>query len=422
MNHRTQLSVAGVIAVLIAGGVGYLLGHRQSTTGEPQGASTERKVLYWHDPMVPSARFDKPGKSPYMDMQLVPVYADEVDSGGVHIDPNVTQSLGIRLGKVEKRAVSSRFDVVGSVAFDEGLLTVVQARVNGYITRLHVKAPLERVKRGQPLAEILSPEWLAAQQDYLALLDATSPSVQPIREAARQRLAVLGVPQTTIQRLERDRKPDATTTLVAPIDGVVTDLAVREGTAFMAGGPLFRINGLATVWVNAQVPEAQVASVAENAVIEARATAWPGAIFKGRIGTLLPDVNSQTRTATARVVIDNPGRRLLPGMFVSLSFAVAGGEPQLVVPSEAVIVTGERSVIVVVRDDGAFDVAPVQVGAERDGASTILTGLEEGQSIVLSGQFLIDSEASLKATVDRLSESPAADDVHEDKASPEARP
>jgi Cu(I)/Ag(I) efflux system membrane fusion protein len=294
--------------------------------------------------------------------------------------------------------------------------------VNGYITRLHVKAPLERVKRGQPLAEILSPEWLVAQQDYLALLDATSPSVQPIREAARQRLAVLGVPQTTIQRLERDRKPDATTTLVAPIDGVVTDLAVREGTAFMAGGPLFRINGLATVWVNAQVPEAQVASVGENAIIEARATAWPGAIFKGRIGTLLPDVNSQTRTATARVVVDNPGRRLLPGMFVSLSFAIAGGEPQLVVPSEAVIVTGERSVVVVVRDDGAFDVAPVQVGAERDGVSTILTGLEEGQSIVLSGQFLIDSEASLKATVDRLSQAPAAGEVQKDKISTEARP
>ena len=423
MNHRMQLSAAGVVAVLIAGGVGYFLGHRQSIrAGDQQVASTERRILYWHDPMVPSARFDKPGKSPYMDMQLVPVYADEAERGGVHINPNVTQSLGIRLRKVEKRAVSSRFDAVGSVAFDEGLLTVVQARVNGYITRLYVKAPLERVKRGQPLAEILSPEWLAAQQDYLALLDATSPSVQPIREAARQRLAVLGVPQATIQGLERDRRPDATTTLVAPIDGVVTELAVREGTAFVAGGPLFRINGLATVWVNAQIPEAQVASVGDNAAVEARATAWPGTIFKGRIGTLLPDVNSQTRTATARVVIDNPERRLLPGMFASLSFAAAGSEPQLVVPSEAVIVTGERSVVVVVREDGAFDVVPVQVGAERDGVSTILTGLEEGQSIVLSGQFLIDSEASLQATVDRLSQAPAADEVQKDKASPEARP
>lgn len=424
MNRRMQLLVVAVIAVLIAGAAGYLLGHRVSpSTGEQQGVSAERKILYWHDPMVPLARFDKPGKSPYMDMQLVPVYADEVSGGGVRINPNVTQSLGIRLGAVEKRAVSPRFDAVGSVVFDEGLLTVVQARVSGYITRLYVKAPLERVKRGQPLAEILSPEWLAAQQDYLSLLDSTSPSVQPIRDAARQRLAVLGVPQTTIQAVERDRKTDPTTTLVAPSDGVVTDLAVREGTAFIAGGPLFRINGLATVWINAQIPEAQVSAVGENPGIEARATAWPGAIFRARIATLLPDVNSQTRTATARVVIDNPERRLLPGMFVSLSFAMAGGEPQLVVPSEAVIVTGERSVVVVVREDGAFDVAPVQVGTERDGVSTILSGLEEGQSIVLSGQFLIDSEASLRATVDRLSQKPAAaDESQKDPARPGARP
>jgi len=368
---------------------------------------------------VPSARFDKPGKSPYMDMPLVPVYADEADGSGVHINASVTQNLGIRLGKVEKRALSSQLDAVGSVGFDEGLLEVVQARVDGYITHLYVKTPLERVRRGQPLAEILAPQWLAAQQDYLLLLDSTSASAQPIREAARQRLVVLGVPEATIQAVEKDRKTNPTTQVLSPIDGVITELAVREGAAFMAGGPLFRINGLATVWVNAQIPEAQVSVVGPNSSVRALATAWPGTAFKGRIAALLPDVNSQTRTATARVVIDNPQRRLLPGMFVSLSLTAVDGEPQLVVPSEAVIVTGERSVVVVAREDGAFDVADVQVGAERNGVSTILSGLKEGQSIVLSGQFLIDSEASLKSTIDRLSSTPApgAAEMRSDKAS-----
>jgi Cu(I)/Ag(I) efflux system membrane fusion protein len=411
MNNRTQWLAAAMAAVVIAGIAGYALGHRSGGSpakdSQPPAAG-ERKILYWHDPMVPAARFDKPGKSPYMDMQLVPVYADEADSSGaVRINANVTQSLGIRLGKVEKRVLSQRLDAVGTVGFDERLLEVVQARVNGYVTRLYVKTPLERVKRGQPLAEILSPEWLAAQQDYLALLDSTAASAQPIREAARQRLVVLGVPEATIQAVEKDRKTNATATVLSPIDGVVTELAVRDGAAFMAGGPLFRINGLATVWVNAQIPEARVSLVVPGSDVEVHATAWPGASFHGRVGELLPDVSSQTRTASARVVIDNPQRQLLPGMFVSLSFGAASAEPQLVVPSEAVIVTGQRSVVVVAGEGGTFDVREVQVGAESNGISTILAGLQEGQSIVLSGQFLIDSEASLKSTFDRLGNSPS---------------
>lgn len=430
MSDRIQWLVAATAAVVIAGAAGYALGHRgggSSAKGSPPAAAAERKILYWHDPMVPAARFDKPGKSPYMDMPLVPVYADEADgSSAVRINANVTQGLGIRLGKVERRVLSQRFDAVGGVGFDERLLEVVQARVNGYIARLYVKTPLERVRRGQPLAEILSPEWLAAQQDYLALLDSTAASAQPIRDAARQRLVVLGVPEATIRAVEKDRKTNATSTVLSPIDGVVTELAVRDGAAFMAGGPLFRINGLATVWVNAQIPEARISLIVPGSDVEVHATAWPGASFHGRVAQLLPDVSSQTRTASARVIIDNPQRQLLPGMFVSLSFGAAAAEPQLVVPSEAVIVTGQRSVVVVAGEGDAFDVREVQVGVESNGSSTILAGLQEGESIVLSGQFLIDSEASLKSTFDRLGNAPATapDAMRTDKAATpqQARP
>jgi len=406
---RARLILASAFAAVLLLGViaGYWIGRRDTApadtkaTADAEPGEGERRVLYWYDPMVPNVRFDKPGKSPFMDMQLVPKYADET-GGSVRVAPAVMQSLGIRIGKVEKTTLESRLDAVGSVAFDERLLELVQARVEGYVTRLYVKAPLVKVRRGEPLAEILSPDWLAAQEEYLALLAAQSERGRAIRDAARARLGVLGVPEATIRAIERDRKTRPTTTVVAPIDGVVTELPVREGSAFMPGALLFRINGLGTVWANAQIPEAQVSRVPPGSSVTARATAWPGAKFEGRVIALLPDVDRETRTLTARVALDNPEGRLAPGMYVALEFAGRPGEPQLVVPSEAVIMTGERSVVIVAREDGGFDVVDVQIGTEADGKTTILSGLEEGQRVVLSGQFLIDSEANLRAAVNRL--------------------
>jgi Cu(I)/Ag(I) efflux system membrane fusion protein len=355
--------------------------------------------------MQPTQHFDKPGKSPFMDMQLIPKYADEMGDGAVKVSPSTLQNLGIRIGRVERVALSSNLHTVGSVAFDERLLELVQARVDGYVTKLHVKAPFELVRRGQPLADILSPPWLEAEQQYLALLSADTGRTDSLRQAARERLAVLGVPERIIESLEKTRRPGATTTLYAPIDGVVTELAARQGTAFTAGASLFRINGLKTVWVNAQIPEAQVAVATAGSTVEAQATAWPGASFKGRVLALLPDVDPQTRTLTTRIEIDNPGYRLSPGMYVTLDFASSPHAPQLVVPSEAIITTGTRSVVIVTHGNSGFDVANVTTGQEQDGRTTILSGLAEGESVVLSGQFLIDSEASLTATVNRLERS-----------------
>jgi Cu(I)/Ag(I) efflux system membrane fusion protein len=404
--------LAAVLATVLAGGVaiGYWLAKRGAAPESASGASEdglaqangEREILYWYDPMRPEVKFDKPGKSPFMDMQLVPKYADEEGAATVRVDPALLQNLGIRLGKAEKAAFSPRLSAVGSVAFDQRRLHVVQARVEGYVTRLYVKAPLERVRRGQPLAEIQAPDWLAAQAEYLALLGAESERARSIRAAARERLVVLGVPETMIRRIEETRKTDVTTTVFAPADGVVTELAVREGAAFMPGAPLFRINGLETVWVNGEVPEAQVGLIPPGSGVTVRATAWPGTAFEGRVTELLPDVDPGTRTLPIRIVIDNAEQKLAPGMFVSLEIRAEAGEPQLLVPTEAVIVTGERSAVIVARDGGGFDVAEVTTGVEADGKTAILSGLAEGQSIVLSGQFLIDSEASLKSAVTRL--------------------
>lgn len=407
MTERQRMFSVAVATLLLGIAIGLVVTRwRDSavTAGDDAaaGENTGRKVLYWHDPMMPGQKFDKPGKSPFMDMDLVPVYAGEEGGAAVRIDPGVIQNLGIRLGQVERKVVPAVLDVVGAVAFDERLLEVVQARVEGYVTRLYVKAPLERVRRGQPIAEILAPEWLAAQQDYIALLDAEAGRAKAIRDAARERLRVLGVPDVTVREIEKERKAKPTTTVFAPIDGVISELAVREGAAFMPGAPLVRINGLSMVWVNAQVPESHVSLLSDGMEVEVGATSWPGLTFTGDVIALLPEIDPETRTLTARVGIKNPDTKLAPGMFVTLRFEQQQAAPQLVVPSEAVIRTGARDVVIVARDEGGFDIAEVKVGGERAGQTIVLAGLEEGQSIVLSGQFLIDSEASLKGAVDRL--------------------
>jgi Cu(I)/Ag(I) efflux system membrane fusion protein len=395
MSPRLWFVIAvGALCVGLLGG--YWLADR---TNEPvQG----RRVLYWHDPMVPGAKFDKPGKSPFMDMQLVPVYADDEGSAAVQIDSSIAQNLGIRLGKVEKRPIERRVRAVGSVVIDERRVQVVQTRAAGTVTRLHVRAPLARVKRGQLLAEVVSPEWIGAQQEYLALLDSNSASVQAIREAARLKLEVLGVPDATVRDIESTRKVSATTSVHAPMDGVVTELATREGAAFAAGSTLFQITNLQSVWIDAQLPESQASIVTKGASAQASAQAWPGKTFHGHVIELLPKVDPQTRTIGVRVEIANEDEQLAPGMYVSVELTDRSDEEQLVVPSEAVIATGERTAIIVAHEGGGFDVVNVVVGAEANGFTNIVAGLEEGQSVVVSGQFLIDSEASLKSTSNRM--------------------
>ena len=419
-NMTVGMGFGALVLIGLGLAGGYWLGRQgqsmESVSQPPAAIAADpgRKALYWYDPMVPNQHFDAPGKSPFMDMQLVPKYADESAGpgqvgeahGGVRVSPNMVQNLGIRLGRVERVKLPADLHAVGSVAFDERLLELVQSRVEGYVTHLYVKAALDHVHRGQRLAEILSPQWLESEKQYIALVDSNADPTGALLKATRDRLAVLGVPEETIRALENTHKPSTATTVYAPTDGVVTELTARGGSAFMAGASLFRINGLETVWVNAQIPEAQVSSAAAASSVQAHATAWPGVSFKGHMLALLPEVDPQTRTLTARVEIDNERLKLSPGMYVTLDFVGSASEPELVIPTEAVIATGRRKVVIVARPDSrGFDVANVTAGREQGGRTVILSGLTEGESVVLSGQFLIDSEASLTATVGRLESS-----------------
>jgi Cu(I)/Ag(I) efflux system membrane fusion protein len=363
-----------------------------------------KKVLYWHDPMVPGRRFDKPGKSPFMDMDLVPVYEEEGGGAGVKVDAQLAQNLGVRTAIAEKGRLARSLEVVGTIAFDERAVTVVQARTAAFVEQLLVRAPLEPVRRGPPLARLFVPEWAGAQQEYLALKASPLEGAAELARAARNRLLLLGMTEEQVQAVDRDGKPATRVTLASPADGVIGELGAREGMNVMAGAMLFRINGLATVWVNVDVPEAMAGAVRPGATLEATVPAYPNEVFKGSLGAVLPDVNAATRTLRARVQLDNPGGKLKPGMFASVRIG-QGADPSrdtVLVPSEAVIVTGERSVVIVDRGDGRFEPVNVKIGAEEGGKTEVLQGLAGGEKVVASGQFLIDSEASLRGIERRM--------------------
>jgi Cu(I)/Ag(I) efflux system membrane fusion protein len=368
-------------------------------------APTEKKTLYWYDPMVPDQHFDHAGKSPFMDMQLVPKFAgDAGDSGDiVRIDPRQVQNLGMRTARAERGRLASSVRASGSVAFDERAVTVVQARTAGIVERLDVRAPLTTVKQGQALLTMLAPEWTAAQAEYLSLRRSRSPGLEELRSAARERLLLLGMSDGQIRTVEQHGEAQARITIVAPRDGVIGELSVREGATVATGTPLLRINGLDTVWVNAAIPEAQIHRVITASPVEAEFPAYPGERFTGQVETLLPDVDATTRTQTARIVLKNPGHRIGPGMFARLTFTGAVQETSgVLVPSEAVITTGTRSVVIVAEGDGRFRPQEVRIGDEADGKTNVIEGLNDGETVVLSGQFLIDSEASLSGTLARL--------------------
>jgi Cu(I)/Ag(I) efflux system membrane fusion protein len=347
-----------------------------------------------------------------MDMQLVPVYADSGDESGVTINPRVQQNLGVRTAEVTRGMLTSNVEAVGSVAYNERDVAVVQARANGFLERLYVRAPLDPVRQGQPLAELYVPDWVATQEDYLAAkrisASAKDGSFAGLVESARQRMRLAGMSEEQIRQVERNGSVQTRMTITAPVNGVVTELAAREGMTVMAGAPLFRLNGLSTVWVNAEIPEALSAQVRPGNPVEARTAALPDAVFKGKVSAILPEVNSATRTIKARIEIANPGGRLVPGMFANVNFTPATGKETLWVPSEALIQTGKRSVVILAQADGRFTPVDVDIGRDSNGQTEIRKGLEPGQKVVVSGQFLVDSEANLKASAMRMNELPGA--------------
>lgn len=383
------------VAALSAAG-GYWWASRDAAPAEPP--ETGRKVLYWYDPMVPQQRFDKPGKSPFMDMQLVPKYADEGDDATVRIDPALAQNLGVRLATVTRAPLANVIEAVGVLSFNERDVALIQARTDGFVERVYARAPGDIVRAGSPLADLLVPAWAAAQTEFLALRASGDAA---LRAAARERLKLTGMPRSLIERVERTGRPHAVLTVATPIGGVIQQLEVRAGMSVAAGQTLARINGLNTVWLDVAVPEAQAGMVRAGQSALASFAAFPGEAVGGRVAAILPETNPATRTLRVRVELPNRDLRLKPGMTAQVRLESDGSQSALRVPTEAVIRTGKRALVMVAEDGGRYRPVEVSLGHEVGGDTVILAGLEEGQRIVVSGQFLIDSEASLRGVTAR---------------------
>jgi Cu(I)/Ag(I) efflux system membrane fusion protein len=355
--------------------------------------------------MVPDQHFDKPGKSPFMDMELVPRYADEGAGAGAHgsmvsIDPRTLQNLGVRTAVAEVGSLWRRIDTVGNVRADDNRIQLLQTRVNGWIEALHVHAVNDPVRKGQLIAEIYSPDLYAAQEEFL--LARRHPEDAAWAAAARQKLAFLGLAETQIAALEKGGKPQRRVAYHAPADGIVSSIAAHPGASVSAGMPLLEVTDLSRVWVIAEVVEAQAAWVSSGKSAEVTLAALPGAVFEGVVDYVAPKLDMATRTVQVRIVLSNPGLKLKPGMYANVSLFGGKGETGVIVPSEAVIQSGKRSIVLVAEGEGRFRPVPVKTGMESDGQALILAGLKGGEQVVTSGQFLIESEANLKGALERL--------------------
>lgn len=426
MNVVRWALFAGLL-VLAAVAIGtYVTGRNQDSTG-----ASGAKAARYHCPMHPSYTSDRPGECPICGMRLEPIPesgsgidASEQAESGVHglasvqISPERIQLLGVRTARVERRALGSRLDLVGFVAPDERSLRRVQVRAPGWIRRLHVNQTGEWIREGQPLLTIYSPELFQSEQEFLIELAATDSSGTGPHEvgalsAARERLRLLGVPDEEVRRLERERTVNSDLTLRAPVSGTVLERSVVEGQYVAADTPLLSIADLSRVWVLADLYEMDFDRVKPGDRVDLRVDALPGRMFAGRVDFVYPTVSDETRTLKVRFALENSGGALRPGMF-GRAVVHAGARPALAVPAEAIVNAGDHDYAFLARAGGRFEPRAVVVG-QGDGAWVpVLRGLAEGDTVVASASFLIDSESRLRSAISGMngSSAPAGDHAH----------
>jgi RND family efflux transporter MFP subunit len=441
--------VLALLAVLAAGFGGGLAFQRWYAARQPQGSGTDggRKILYWHDPMHPWYRSDKPGIAPDCNMPLEPVYADapaaeperkvlfyvdphdpkyrsdkpglnpetgnelkpvyeEQPAGAVQVTAEKQQLIGLKTAPAEVTAAGRSFRTVGRVVLDETTIVRVHPRVDGWIEKVHVDYIGEQVRAGQPLLTMYSPEMLASQEEYLLALrgakilkDSPVPDsdrqAYSLIEASRRRLELFDMSEGQVEQIAKSGKPIRDITLYAPSNGFVMVRNAYPKQRVMPDTELYQIADLSRVWIMADVFEADASGV--RASSPATVTLPSGArSFSARVAHILPVVDPQTRTLRVRLEAPNPGMQLRPDMYVDVDFRI-GAESRLTVPAEAVINTGLRQVVYVATGNGTFEPRNVQTGESLNGRVAVISGLRAGDQVVTSGNFLIDSESQLKS-------------------------
>ena len=401
MNKKILLSVAFVVTIVI----GILIGRSWTPAAVDKAssvASGERDVLYWVAPMDPKYRSDEAGKSP-MGMDLIPVYADEVDDqpGVISIDPVIVSNLGVRTSLAERGSLSRRIETVGYVGYDEDTLQHLHTRVEGWIEKLAATATGDAVKKGQLLFELYSPTLVNAQQEYLAALRSSNTL---LRSASRERLISLGVTQREIERLDREQTANQRIRVYAQKDGVIAHLGVREGIFVTPATEVMSIAEFDRVWVLAEVFERQSAWVRPGQRATVELDYLPGESWHGTVDYVYPELDPKTRTLKVRLRFDNEAEMLRPNMFARITIYGDGVGNAVHVPREALIRGGAVDRVVIAIGDGRFRVQPVELGIESGDRVAISKGVAVGDRIVTSGQFLIDSESNIEAALGRMAE------------------
>ncbi|NIN58526.1 MAG: efflux RND transporter periplasmic adaptor subunit [Xanthomonadales bacterium] len=404
MNRNMR--IATLVAVALAAGLlaGRYMGDGSRGPAETSGPEPqERQILYWVAPMDPNFRSDKPGKSP-MGMDLVPVYADEQEAGeGITISPAVENNLGVRTQAAAVRPLWRRIEATGYVGFDETRITHINLRTQGWIMNLAVDAEGERVSSGDLLFEIYSPELVNAQKEFV---QAHQRGDERLKRGAHEKLRALGMIHSEIDVLQRTGRVSENIQVVAPQDGIIAALGVREGMYVQPNTPIMSLADLSSVWLQAEIFESQAEWVAAGQAAEARLDYMPGSVFSGQVDYVYPVLDPATRTLRVRLRFDNAEERLKPNMYARVSLFGRLRPSALTIPREALIRGGERDRVVVSIGDGRFHVHEVLTGMESGEWVEIVAGIEEGDQVVTSAQFLLDSEASLAGSIHRLESDP----------------
>lgn len=391
------------IMIAIAFGVGWVGGQKAPSTSNTTDSppQTEKKPLYWVAPMDDSYRRDKPGKSP-MGMDLVPVYEEQNsnrDDGGIQISPTLRHNLGVEVAAVSRGPVSAPVHTVGYVTDNEDELLHVHSRIAGWVEVLNVRAVGETVNRGQPLYEIYSPELVNAQQEFLMSQRLNQGSQV---SASGGKLRALGMTDTQIANLGKTGKVRERITVFSPGSGYVTALPVRAGMYVRPDTEIMAIGNLDSVWVIAEFFERQAGLISAGQKVDFTTPSLPGRQWQGTIDYVFPELDARTRTLRARVRVPNPDGSLRPNMFVNLNTQAPLGDDLLTIPRPALIQRSNSQHVLLAEGDGYFRPVPVSTGEEAGGRVVIRDGLEEGQQVVVSAQFLIDSETNLEAAMMRL--------------------
>lgn len=378
-------------------------------TGNDTG---ERKIAYWKAPMDPTEIYEAPGKSK-MGMDLVPVYEDELVGGvDIKIDPVVEQNMGLRVARVEKGVLNHTIKTYGHVTFDETRTGIVSLKAGGWIEKLYADYTGFVVEKGAPLFEIYSPSLLASQEEYLSAFKSfrqnKSPMNQTLLSSAKRRLLYYDIAQEEIDQIERTGKVRKTLTVRSPYRGVVVSKNVIEGTYVNTGASLFSIADLSTVWVEAHIFEYEQNLVYEGQTVEMTLSYLPGKTYTGKIAYIFPYLQLKTRDVVIRVSFDNADGKLKPDMFARIKIDTAPGTAGLSIPAEAVIHSGEKKIVFVAKGNGRFTPREVTTGMFLDQDRVqVLSGLVQGDNVVVSGQFLLDSESKLKEAIQKMIESKA---------------